>query len=264
MNDVRLNRRFVETDDEEKAGQLLSLLFNAYHKTVFDAVTRMRRNHPDTVVDPDEITSETFTKAFNKRKHIQKPEKLLEWLIKVAENLMIDAIRRSRQTRRLSVVSVGTFFDVENEEPFASTLVETDTEQAEANRYLVARLLRLLQDTDREIVEFKGDELPAKEIAELVGSTTAEAAQKKWERIRKWLNPIARNLDALINCLPEERDRWIIERYLDGQPLSEITEALSISPATVARTVKRVRAQWKKAAKDKPMDPVSAMVKKEG
>ena len=176
---------------------------------------------------------------------------------------MIDVIRRSRQKRRLSVVSVGTFFDVEKEEPFASTLVETDTEQTEANRHLVARLLRLLQDTDREIVEFKGDELPAKEIAELVGSTTTEAVQKKWERIRKWLEPIARNLDALVDCIPEKRDRWIIERYLDGQPLSEITEALSISPATVERTVKRVRAQWKKAAEDNPTDPVSAMVKKE-
>ena len=154
MNDVRLNRRFVETDDEREAGQLLSLLFNAYHKTVFDAIIRMRRNYPDTVVEPDEITNDTFVKAFNKRKEIQEPEKLVEWLVTVAKHLMIDVIRRSRQKRRLSVVSVGTFFDVEKEEPFASTLVETDTEQTEANRHLVARLLRLLQDTDREIVEF--------------------------------------------------------------------------------------------------------------
>ena len=47
-----------------------------------------------------------------------------------------------------------------------------------------------------------------------------------------------------------------MERYLDGQPLSEITEALSVSPATVEQTVKLVRAQWKKAAKENPTDPV--------
>lgn len=248
---------FVETNDKEEACRLI---FNAYHKTVFNAVIRMRRNYPDTVVDPDEITSDTFIIAFKKRKEIQEPEKLVEWLVRIAENLMIDQIRKSHQKRRLPVVSVGTVCDVEKEEPFASTLIETDTEQVEANRYLVARLLRLLKDQDREIVELLLDGLKPKEIAGVLTSTP-EAVQKRWERLRKWLEPIARNLDALINCLPEERDRWIMERHLDGQPLSEITEAIGVSPATVERTVKRVRAQWKKAAKDNPMDPVSAMVK---
>ena len=51
-----------------------------------------------------------------------------------------------------------------------------------------------------------------------------------------------------------------MERYLDGQPFSEITKALSISPTTVEKTVKRVIAQWKKAVKDNSTDPVSAMV----
>ena len=141
-------------------------------------------------------------------------------------------------------------------------IAETDTEQAEADRYLVARFLCLLQDTDREIIEFMLDELSPKEIAKTIDSTP-EAVQKRWERIRKWLKPIARNLDALVDCLPEEKDRGIIERYLDGQPLSEITEALGVSPSTVDRTVKRVIADWKKAAKENPTDPVSAMVKKE-
>ena len=149
-------------------------------RTVFDAVIRMRRNHPDTVVDPDEITSDTFSKAFKKRKEIQEPEKLVEWFgNRIAENLMIDAIRKSRQKRRLPVVSVGTVCDVEKEESFASTLVETDTEQSEADQYLVAQLLCLLQDTDREIAELKGAEFSAKEIAELIGSTTPGAVQKK-------------------------------------------------------------------------------------
>lgn len=131
VNDVRLNRRFVETNDEEEACRLL---FNAYYETVFNAVKRRRWNHPDTVVDPDEITSDTFIKAVKKRKEIQEPEKLVEWM----------------------------------------------------------------------------------------------------------------------------------ERYfLDRQSFLEITEALGISRSTLEETVKRVRADWKKAAKDNPTDPVSAMVKTE-
>ena len=54
-----------------------------------------------------------------------------------------------------------------------------------------------------------------------------------------------------------------MERYFDGQPLSEITKALGISPTTVEKTVKRVIADWKKTTKDNPTDPVSAMVNNE-
>ena len=52
-----------------------------------------------------------------------------------------------------------------------------------------------------------------------------------------------------------------MERYFAGQPFLEITEALGISRSTIEETVKRVIKDWKKAAKDNPTDPVSAMVK---
>lgn len=131
----------------------------------------------------------------------------------------------------------------------------------EAKEVLEAQLFCLLQDQDREIVDLLLDELKPKEIAEMILSTP-EAVQKRWERIRKWLIPIARNLEDLVDCLPEENDRKIMERYLEEQPLSEITKALGISCSTIEETVKRVIADWKKAAKDNPTDPVSAMVKK--
>ena len=173
VNDVSLNRRFVETDDEEEARELLRLLFNAYYKTVFNTIDRKRWNHPDTVVDPDEITSETFLKAFNKRKQIGEPEKLLGWLIRAAENLMIDKIRNARsRAHRLPVtpidgpsVSEGTM------------LRETDTEQTEVDQEQIAQILLLLQDQDREIVDLLLDELKPKEIAE-VRTSTPEAVQK--------------------------------------------------------------------------------------
>ncbi|RKU16534.1 hypothetical protein C6503_12160 [Candidatus Poribacteria bacterium] len=73
------------------------------------------------------------------------------------------------------------------------------------------------------------------------------------------------HLDALIDCLLDEKDRNIMERYfLDRQSFSEITEALGISRSTIEETVERVIKDWKKAATDNPTDPVSAMAKKEG
>jgi len=252
----------VEADDEDEQ-EVCRLIFNAYYKIVFDTVSRMFRGHPDPAVDADDITSETFMKAFNKRKDIQKPEKLLEWLITSAKNLMIDKMRRLRtRTRRLPTETVGSDMDLESEASFASTLAETDTEYAEANRYRVVQLLRLLQKKDREIVAFVLDGLSQKEIAEMI-STTPGAVEKRWKRLKIWVVPVMLHLEALINCLSEEKDRWIMERYLDGQPLSEIATAIGISRPAIEKRVKRVIADWKKAARDNPTDPVSAMVKKE-
>ena len=266
VNDVSLNRQFVETDDEEEAGQLLSLLVNAYRKTVFDAVESKKGNQPVTVVDPDAITNETFTKAFYKRKHIGEPEKLVEWLKRVAENLMIDAIRRSRQKRRLPSTSLDGLSVSEGEALYASRRAETDAAQTEAYRYREEQLLRLLtyMDKDREIVLLARDErINPAQIAERVGST-AGAIQKRQGRFIKWTNPVMQHLDALIDCLPNKKDRNVMERYfLDTQSFSEITEALGISRATIEETVERVIKDWQKAAKDNPTDPVSAMVKKE-
>ena len=263
MNDVSLNRQFVETDDEEEAGRLL---FNVYYKIVFNTVDRRRQNHPDTVVDPGEITSDTFIKALEKRKEIQEPEKLVEWLKRVAENLMIDAIRRSRQKRRLPSTSFDGLSVSEGEALYASMRAETDTARTEAYRYREEQLLRLLtyMDKDREIVVLARDErLNPAQIAERVDSK-AGSIQKRQERLIKWTNPVMQNLDALIDCLLDEKDRNIMERYFLGlESLSEITQAMGIPRSAVEKRVKRVIADWKKAAKDNPTDPVSAMVKKE-
>ena len=131
-----------------------------------------------------------------------------------------------------------------------------------AINYLVRQLLCLLQGKDRKVAELKFAGAETAEIAETVGPT-ADAVQKRWERILEWLIPIGRNLDALIDCLPDESDRKIMERCLDEQPLSEIAKAIPTSRSKVEETVKRVIKQWKRAAKDNPADPVSEMVNNE-
>ena len=208
------------------------------------------------------------------RKPLSKPskrgtksaEKLLGWLLTIAENLTRNEIRNAERRRRAGdspLESLDSLPPSGREAPYVSFLADTDARQAEMAQKLKAKLLRLLQGKDRKVAKLKFEGAEIEEIAATVGPT-AEAVQKRWERIYIWLKSIAPNLDALVNCLPEERDRWIMERYLDGQPLSEITEALGIFPTILEKTVKRVIAQWKKAAKENPTDPISAMVKKEG
>ena len=241
------------------------LLFNTYHDPVFAKVNGMMRDHIDPAVEAADIVQETFIRAFEKRHQIREPEKLLGWLLTIATNLTLNEIRdaeRRRQTEYTSLESLDSLPIREQEASHMSFLAETDARQAEAIRYLARQLLCLLQGKDRKVLELKLAGAEIAEIAETVGPT-AEAVQKRWERLLEWLIPIALNLEELVDCLPEENDRKIMERYLDEQPLSEIAKAIGISRSTIEETVKRVRTQWKKAAEDNPTDPVSEMVNNE-
>ena len=218
----------------------------------------MMWNHSDPAVGAEDIAHETLIKAVEKRKTLRESEKLEEWLFKIARNSTRNAIRKAKLQRQF--VSSDNLSINEKEAHYATSIAAADAEQAEANRYLVSQLLQLLQDKDREIVELRLVGLKPKEIAETIDSTS-EAVQKRWERIRKWLAPIVGNLEALVNCLPGEDDRKVMERHLDGQPPSDIAKAIGISRSDVEARVKRVIADWKKAARQNSTDPVSAMVK---
>lgn len=261
-NNVLINRQFLEINDENKA---CDLLFNTYHDRVFAKVNGMMRDHIDPAVEAADIVQETFIKALKNRHQVREPEKLLGWLLTIATNLTRNEIRdaeRRRQTGYTPLESLENLSISEAEAHYATSLSETDAQQAEANIYLLSQLLCLLQGKDRKVLELKLAGAEIAEIAETVGPT-AEAVQKRWERLLEWLIPIALNLEELMDCLPEENDRKIMERHLDEQPLSEIVKAIGISHSTIEETVKRVRTQWKKAAEDNPTDPVSEMVKKE-
>ena len=254
VDEVSINRQFLETGDE----RAFEHIFNTYYKVVYNTANKVVRNHEDA----EEITNDTFIKAFNKREEIREPEKLLVWLRSTARNLAIDSIRRSRQqVRHLPIELFGILSDHQEDMRSASILAETSMKLNESNRSLAKQLLCLLSDRDREIVELI-DELSPREIAEVIGST-AGAVQKRWERIIEWLRPVGIHLDALIDCLQEERDRRIMELYLDGQPLSVITKTIGVSDSTVERTVKCVIAQWRKASRLSPTNPVSAMANNE-
>ncbi len=237
MNDNVLNRQFLETGSEEA----LNLLMQEHYEPIRASVTKIIGNHHDA----DEITNETFLKAFNKRDMIKYPDKLVGWLYTTAKHLAIDYIRaREQEVERMSEFASLDNVDGERETAEASMLAAQQAQQTETEHYLLKRLLRLLPEKDLEVVEHLLDELRPSEIAEAIGST-AEAVQKRWERMREWLSPIAYDLDELIDNLSSQEQK-IMERYLDNQPLEEISEKLSISPTDIEVCVKRVVKRWKR------------------
>ncbi len=235
MNDNVLNRQFLESGSEEA----LNLLMQKHYEPIRASVTKIIENHHDA----DEITNETFLKAFNKRETIKYPDKLVGWLYVTAKNAAIDRVR----TRQEEVDQMSHFVSLDNlhgEVEAASMLAAEKAQQAKTDQDLLKGLLRLLPEKDLEVVEHLLADLKPKQIAEAIGST-AEAVQKRWERIREWLSPIAHNLDELLNNLPPQEQK-IMERYVDNQPLKEISEKLGVSPTDIEECVKRVVKRWKK------------------
>ena len=170
--DDLLHRLFLETGSKED----LQLLMQKHYESIYRSVFSILRNHQDA----DEITNETFLKAFKKRETIKYPDKFLEWLYATAKNAAID------RRRKMSELTYLDDADGERTSADASMLIARQAQQAETDLYLLNGLLRLFSEKDREVVDYLMDELKPKEIAEEIGST-AEAVQKRLERMRAWL-----------------------------------------------------------------------------
>lgn len=212
-----------------------------HYKPIYNRVFAILKNPQDA----DEITNETFLKAFNERETIKDLEKLVGWLYITARNAAIDRLRaRQQEVSQMSELTSLDSPDGERTSAEASMLAAQHAQQAETDQYLLKGLLRLLSEKDLEVVEYRLDGLTPKQIAAEIDST-AEAVQKRWERMLKWLQPIAQQLDELIENLPPQEQK-VMERYLDNQPLEIISEKLGLSPTDVEVCVKRVIKRWKK------------------
>ncbi len=239
MEDDTLHRQFLKTGSEE----VLNLLMQKHYESIYGSVFSILRNHQDA----DEITNATFLKAYNKRETIKYPDKLLEWLYTTAKNAAIDKHRKNAaidRRRKMSELTSLDSADGEREAAAASMLAARQAQQTETDQYLLRGILRLLSEKELEVVEYLMDGLKPKQIAEEIGST-AEAVQKRLERMRAWINPVDQQLDELLEDL-QPQEQKIMERYLDNQPLKEISEKLGVSPHDVEVCVKRVIKRWKR------------------
>ena len=75
IEDGTLHRWFLEIGSEVA----LRLLMQKYYKPICSHVFAILKDHQDA----DEITNETFLKAFNERETIKFPDKLVGWLYNI-------------------------------------------------------------------------------------------------------------------------------------------------------------------------------------
>lgn len=247
VSDAKLIRRLSKDPDDQEAYRLI---FQKYHKKVFRYALKFLHNYEDA----EEITNDTFSRAFRKVENIKNSEKLLGYLYRIAQNLALN--RKRNDNRRLASTELLVYEEASAEEH--TTLLTGDiaavnayriSGQSQENReqeVILKRLIHLLPEKDRQVMQYcYFDECLQTEIAVLM-NTTLKSVEHRLGRTRKLLKTITSQLDDLLYILPTE-ESLIMGRYLlDGFSHEEIAELVGISPQAVADSLERVMKWWRK------------------
>ena len=158
-NDAQLIQRVLKGDDTA-----FSVLVKKYQKPVHALVWRKIGDFHIA----EDITQDTFLKAYQKLSTLKEPQRFASWLYVIATNYCKMWIRK----KRLSTQSLEDISSMELERATYSGYIIAENEQitAEAQREVVKKLLAKLQESERTVItlHYLGG-MTYKEISEFLG-----------------------------------------------------------------------------------------------
>lgn len=138
--------------------EALSDIYEAYFVRVYRFVY-YRVSHRETAED---ITEDTFIKAFSGLKNLEKVQAFEGWLFQIARNLVIDYYRKKKQLVPLDAV--------ENTLEYETNVVEIINLQIEQS--ILIKLLKELNDEQQTVIKMKFlEELDNSTIAQILNKT---------------------------------------------------------------------------------------------
>ena len=158
-NDAELIQRVLEGDDTA-----FSALVKKYQKSVHALVWRKIGDFHIA----EDITQDTFLKAYQKLSTLKKPQRFASWLYVIAANDCKMWIRKKRlSTQSLEDIN-GTALESATYSGYV--IAENEQETAEAQREVVKKLLAKLQESERTVItlHYLGG-MTYKEISEFLG-----------------------------------------------------------------------------------------------
>lgn len=140
LEDFRLIDLAVEHDDEQAFAKLLQ----RYKRPVYHMILKMIRN----VDDAEDLTIESFAKAFKSLHKFKKDFTFSTWLFRIATNNTIDFIRK----KKLNTLSLDNTFTDDNGSP-----VSIDIEDENLNPQEIS-----IKKQKAALIQVFVDKLPAK------------------------------------------------------------------------------------------------------
>lgn len=150
-------------------------LVDRYKDLVFTIAQRITQNREDA----EEITQDTFVKAYQKLSSFRKESRFSTWLYRIAYN---EAITKVRRRKDLTVTI---------EEEITASIAEDETEngflgmEAREQKWVVDRIMARLPELEQVLVTlFYLDDQPVSEISQVTGMSESNV-KVRLHRIRK-------------------------------------------------------------------------------
>lgn len=154
------------------------VIVRRYQKPLYYLVLRYVRREADAA----DVCQRAFVRAFKSLRSLKKAGSLRSWLYRIAINLSLNHIRDRRDDAPLDLDALPA--------PLAESPVGTDRLIAGEQRRALASAIAELPPRQRAVLELRiYDELPFREVAEIVGSTE-NAAKVNYHHAVKRLRSI--------------------------------------------------------------------------
>ena len=174
-DDAQLIQRVLDGDDTA-----FSALVNKHQKRVHALAWRKTGDFHVA----EEITQDTFLKAYQNLSTLKEPQKFAGWLYVIAANYC----KMWRRKKRLSTQSLGDTDSAELEKTTYSGYVIAENERttAEAQREVVKKLLAKLQESERTVITlyYLGG-MTYEEISEFLGVSVASIKNRLYRARRR-------------------------------------------------------------------------------
>jgi len=160
-----------------------SFLIERYKDMVFTLAVKMTKSKEDA----EEISQDSFVKAYRYLPKFKGDSKFSTWLYKISYNTCLDSIKKSAYQRNQVVIDEVT----ENQLASVETILD-GIEKEERAAVMHTCLEQLAEDEKAVLVFFYFKELSLKEIVEITAITEANV-KVKLHRARKKLLSIVKN-----------------------------------------------------------------------
>ncbi|RKU20265.1 hypothetical protein C6500_09180 [Candidatus Poribacteria bacterium] len=193
-DDTQLIQRVLSGDDAA-----FSVLVRKYQKSVHALAWRKIGDFHIA----EDITQDTFLKAYQKLSTLKKPQRFASWLYVIAANHCTTWLRK----KRISTQSLENTSSAQLKEATYSGYVIAENERttAEAQREIVKKLLAKLQESDRTVITlYYLGEMTCEEISEFLGVSVA-AIKNRLYRARQRLKkeePMIREVLGNFQIIP--------------------------------------------------------------
>lgn len=164
-------------------------LVNTYKDLVFSLSYKMTKSREDA----EEITQDTFIKAYKNLSKFKGDSKFSTWLYRIAYHTCLDAIKKNKKQYNTVKINEITINQIQSVDTVLGSL-----EKKERSKIMNDCILKLPEEEGLLILMFYYDELSLKEIIKITNLTEANIKVKLHRARKRLLSVIEKNVEPEI------------------------------------------------------------------